>query len=211
MRIVKYTHACVRLEKGDSVLVIDPGIWAEPEALEGASAVLITHEHFDHVDVDAVRAAAARDPKLRVYTHAGLADQLALGEQFTTVAPGEGFTAAGFDIQVHGGQHALIHPDIPVVSNVAYLVDQTVYHPGDSLTNPAVPVETLLVPTSAPWLRLADAIDFVRAVRPTRAFSIHDALLSDNGAMVVDNNLRRLTEPYGVEYRRLQPAEAVEL
>ncbi len=50
MRIVKYTHSCVRLETDGGVLVIDPGVWSEPHALEGADAVLVTHEHVDHID-----------------------------------------------------------------------------------------------------------------------------------------------------------------
>jgi len=61
-----------------------------------------------------------------------------------------------------------------------------VYHPGDSLFVPDHRVETLLVPTSAPWLKLAEAIDFVRTVAPRHAYSIHDAMLSSKGEVSVD-------------------------
>jgi L-ascorbate metabolism protein UlaG (beta-lactamase superfamily) len=40
----------------------------EPEALDGADAVLITHEHFDHLDEGRVRAALDASPGLRVWT-----------------------------------------------------------------------------------------------------------------------------------------------
>ncbi|MDQ5862445.1 MAG: MBL fold metallo-hydrolase, partial [Actinomycetota bacterium] len=55
MKLTKYTHACVRLEQDGRVLVLDPGTFSETEeALDGAQAVLITHEHGDHVDVPAM-------------------------------------------------------------------------------------------------------------------------------------------------------------
>ena len=57
MRLTKLEHACVRLEKDGATLVIDPAAWSMPRALDGASAVLVTHEHFDHFDADGLRAA----------------------------------------------------------------------------------------------------------------------------------------------------------
>ena len=59
MRLTKLGHACVRLAKNGSNLVIDPGVWSGPGALDGASAILITHEHPDHLDTAAVLAALA--------------------------------------------------------------------------------------------------------------------------------------------------------
>ena len=38
MRLTKYTHACVRLEKPGSVLVIDPGTFSE---VEGQRAIYV--------------------------------------------------------------------------------------------------------------------------------------------------------------------------
>ena len=38
MKIVKYTHACVRIEVDGRVLVIDPGNFSEREAVAGADA-----------------------------------------------------------------------------------------------------------------------------------------------------------------------------
>ncbi len=211
VRLTKYTHACVRIEKDDVALVIDPGVWTEGDALRGAGAVLITHEHFDHVDPDALRVALDRDPELRVFTHPGLAATLDLGDRVVPVSPGDSFDAVGFDVRVFGGQHALIHPDVPVVANVGFLVDGAVFHPGDSFTLPTVDVDTLLVPIHSPWSRMAEAIDFTRAVRPRLAFPIHDALLNDRGLGLVDNHLRSRTEAYGVDYHRLSVGRTTEL
>ena len=153
MRITKYGHACVRIEQDGRVLVVDPGVWTEPEAVTGADAVLITHEHADHVDPEKVRG-------LQVYAPAGA--QLT-DVQAERVEVGDVFTAAGFAVRALGGRHALIHGSQPDCVNVGYVVDDRVYHPGDSLHVPEQPVETLLVPVAAPWLKLHEAIDFVQA------------------------------------------------
>ncbi|MFF5288113.1 MBL fold metallo-hydrolase [Paractinoplanes globisporus] len=182
MRLTKHGHACVRLESGDDrVLVIDPGTLSGPESMAGATAVLITHEHDDHIDVDKLRAARDSNPALAVYTHPALAE--ALGAD--PVSVGETFTAAGFTVRVVGGEHAEIVDGLPGCPNVGFIVDG-VYHPGDSLFAPAEAVDTLLVPASGPWLKLGEAIEFVRAVRPGRAFPIHDAHLSEVGVESFD-------------------------
>jgi L-ascorbate metabolism protein UlaG (beta-lactamase superfamily) len=195
MRLTKYGHACVRLERDGAVLVIDPGVFAEPAALDGADAVLITHEHPDHLDVDKLTEALATGPEATVHTHPEVAGKLSgLGDAVRPVTAGDEFQAAGFGVRAYGGMHALIHPDVPQVANLAFLVDESVYHPGDSLYVPhGASVETLLVPVSAPWLKLAESVDFVRAVAPRRAYGIHDALLSEVGGQVIDRGMTNLS------------------
>jgi L-ascorbate metabolism protein UlaG (beta-lactamase superfamily) len=207
MRLTKYGHACVRLDKDGAALVIDPGVFSEDAALTGAAAVLITHEHADHVNADALRAACGANPDLRVYTHADLASQLA-DLPVTTVEVGETFQAAGFGVRVYGGRHAEIYGGLPGVANVAYLVEGAVYHPGDSVDEPDVAPQVLLVPVSGPWLKLNEAIDLVRNTKPALAVPIHDKLLSDLGGKLVDGWLEAHG---GAEYRRLATAETLEL
>lgn len=191
MRLIKYTHACVRLERDGQALLIDPGIWAEPEAYHGVSSVLVTHEHFDHVNVELLPSILEENPALKIYTSGAVATQLAgLGEAVVTIAVGETFSAAGFDIEVVGGAHAEIYEGLPGCANVGYIVDGEIYHPGDAFYVPPTPVPTLLVPISAPWAKLAEVLDFVRAVAPRRAFPIHDALLSEIGQQGADNWVR---------------------
>ncbi|MEH1128641.1 MBL fold metallo-hydrolase [Micromonospora sp. CPCC 206061] len=204
MRLIKYTHACVRLERDGGQLLIDPGTWSEDEAFVDASAVLVTHEHADHIDADRLAAARSTNPSLPVYAPAAVAEQL---DGVTAVSPGDTFEAAGYQVRVVGGAHAEIFEGLPGCANVGYVIDG-VYHPGDSVFVPDVPVETLLVPTSAPWLKLAEALEFVRAVKPRRAFSIHDAMLSERGEQNVD---RWLDMKGGTEYARIPVGESVTL
>ena len=198
--LTKFTHSCVRFDDGDRSLVIDPGIFSEvAAALDGSDAVLITHEHPDHVDVDAVRDAAKANPRLQVWAPPNLAASLDLGDQVVAVAPGERFQAGGFDVEVFGGQHGLLHPTVPVVQNNAYLIEG-VYHPGDSVIVPTKPVQTLLLPIHAPWSSTADVIDFVVSVRAPKAVQIHDGLLNERGLFFVEGHVRRIGGEHGVEY-----------
>lgn len=214
MRMTKFTHACVRLDGGDRSLVIDPGDFSEcAEALGGASAVLITHEHFDHLNVEAVLAAARANPDLRVWSTASVVEKLAeLGSRAIAVEPGESFDAAGFSVRAYGGQHAVIHPAIGTpCANMSYLVNDTLYHPGDSFFVPPAAVETLLVPLHAPWSKLAEVIDFVVAVRAPHAFPIHDAMLSERGLKNSVGHVSRFAESYGTPISYVAPLQTVDL
>ncbi|WP_104165770.1 MBL fold metallo-hydrolase [Arthrobacter sp. SX1312] len=219
MRLTKYTHSCVRLEQDGSVLVVDPGSFSEvEEALEGAAAVLITHEHPDHVAVDRVVAVLAADPSMGLWAPPAVVDAVveglgaAAGERVHPVAGGEEFTAGGFRVRTFGGQHALIHPLIPVIANVGFLVEESVYHPGDSLIVPhGIAVGTLLVPVHAPWSKLAEVVDFVASVRAPRAFQIHDALLNEAGLGIVEGHLTRLGARYGTSFRHLAVREGADV
>jgi L-ascorbate metabolism protein UlaG (beta-lactamase superfamily) len=218
MKLTKFTHACVRLEKDGRVLVLDPGTFSETsEALDGAEAVLITHEHPDHVDVAAVSAALGERTGLQVFAPERVAGQLreaaqGAGDRIHVVEPGTSFDAAGFGIQSFGGQHALIHPQIPVVANIGYLVDKNVYHPGDSFIIPhGIEVQTLLVPIHAPWNKVGEVVDFVIGVRAPRAFPVHDALLNDTGLGLIEGHVTRIGALYGTEYKHLASRESVEV
>jgi L-ascorbate metabolism protein UlaG (beta-lactamase superfamily) len=211
MRLTKLGHACVRLERDGRALVIDPGSFSEPDAAVGADAVLITHEHPDHLDADRLRAAIAHRSGLEIWTNpsgAGLLD--GIGAPVHVVGHGDAFTAAGFEVQVHGEHHAQIHPDIPVVRNVCFLVDGAVFHPGDSFTLPDAPVTALLLPVHAPWMKASEAVEYVRRVRPDRAFALHDAMLNERGLALTDRLFGGGID-LGCPFRRLAPGEAEEI
>ncbi|MGY0019638.1 MBL fold metallo-hydrolase [Streptomyces sp. YJ-C3] len=211
MKLTKKFHSCVRLEKDGQALVIDPGGFGEQDAAVGADAILVTHEHPDHFDEARLRAGMEANPGAHIWTLNAVAEQIAAAfpGRVHTVGHGDTFTAAGFDVQVHGELHAVIHPDIPRITNVGYLVDAgTVFHPGDALTVPDHPVETLMLPVMAPWSKISEVIDYVREVKPRRAYDIHDALLTDLARPIYD---RQIGELGGAEHLRLTPGASAQV
>ncbi|MEE1803367.1 MBL fold metallo-hydrolase [Streptomyces sp. NPDC101062] len=210
MRLTKKTHACVRLEKDGRTLVIDPGTFTEQDATRGADVLLVTHEHPDHFDEDRLRAGLEANPGAELWTLRSVAERMsaAFPGRVHTVGHGDTFSAAGFDIRVYGELHAVIHPDIPRITNVGYLVDGSVFHPGDALTVPDHPVDTLLLPVQAPWSKISEVIEYVREVKPVRAFDIHDALLTDLARPIYDTQIGSLG---GADHGRLAPGASAEL
>lgn len=185
MRITKHAHACVELSRGEAHVLVDPGTFT-PNAAElvaAARAVLVTHEHFDHVDVELITSALRTRADLEVWGPSAVVERWTdeHGDRVHIVAPGDEVMAGGLSVSVHGGEHALIHRDVPRVANVGYVVEGEVYHPGDAYTPPAVDVSTLLLPTSGPWTKLGEAVDFVRAVGAATVVQIHELMLSEVG------------------------------
>ncbi|MCW2850359.1 MAG: L-ascorbate metabolism protein UlaG, beta-lactamase superfamily [Nocardioides sp.] len=194
MRITKFGHACVRIEHDGAVVVLDPGVFTDAEAVDGATAVLLTHEHPDHYHPDHLRACDAP-----VFTIDAVAARLRedapdVAERLTVVGPDDRFDA-GLPVRAVGDLHAVIHDDYPRIHNSGYLLtvgDTTVFHPGDALTVPDTSVDLLLAPASAPWLKLSEAVDFVRAVGAPRSLAIHDRVYSEVGLGMVEQHMGNL-------------------
>ena len=217
MHLTKLTHSCVSIDTGAGALVIDPGVFSESaQALGVADACLITHLHPDHLDVAAVQAALRERPHLRVWGPGSALDAVREGlvesadDRLTAVGPDELLEVLGTPVRTYGGQHALIHTSTPMVANLGYLIDERLYHPGDSFAVPPVDVDTLLLPAHAPWSKVGEVLDFLVAVGPRRAFQVHDALLNERGIDLVEGHITRIAQRYGSHFEHLQPGESRE-
>ncbi|MCP2166153.1 MBL fold metallo-hydrolase [Goodfellowiella coeruleoviolacea] len=211
MQIVHFGHACVLLDTGSARLLVDPGVFSTDfEGVRDLDAILITHQHFDHLDGDRLPALVAANPDARLIVDPGSARQVSdLGLTAETARPGDRLTVGGSTVDVLGGDHAVIHRDLPQIPNVGYYVDGgAFYHPGDSFFVPAEPVDVLALPTGAPWLKAGEAVDYLRAVAPRVAVPIHEAVLA-NPAM--HHGLFENLAPEGTQVRVLPRGETVEV
>lgn len=179
MRLQKFGHSCLLISSGDARVLLDPGTFSSGfEQLDGLTAVLVTHQHPDHLDVDRLPGLLERNPTAQVIADVATAQSLRddHGIEASVAGAGEVFDV-GMRVEVVGDMHAQIHPDIPRVPNVGYLLDGRLLHPGDALDVNDREVEILALPTMAPWMRMAEAIDYLRAVAPKVAVPIHEGLL----------------------------------
>lgn len=219
MLVTSFSHSCVLVELAGSRILFDPGnLSAGFEGLTDLDAILVTHQHPDHADVARLPALVAANPAAVRYadpqTAAQLNDDGGMGE-WSVLAPGEEFAVGEVTVRGTGGRHAVIHPDIPVVDNTAYLLDApgtraAFLHPGDSLYIPFERVDVLALPAAAPWMKLSESVDYLRGVNPRRAFPIHQGVLSDAGRGIHNARIGEMA-PAGTEFTVLSPGEATEL
>lgn len=191
------------LENDNQALIVDPGNWSTDLVIpNNVTAVILTHEHADHFDKILLRQIIDKNPNAVILAPHEMAEQL---PDFPSqgVAPGGSTTIGPFSLQFFGGKHAIIHPALGSVVNVGVLVNGTFYYPGDSFALPGVPVKTLALPVTAPWLKISESIDFMLAAKPDLAFPVHDHIASDDGKALVDRILGGFAEKSGIRYQRI--------
>lgn len=212
MRLTKFEHAALRLDHRGQTLIIDPGAFTAPlEDLSALVAVVITHEHPDHWTPEHLDRLLGAAPGVAIFAPSGVA-AAAKGYDITVVAPGDTTTAGNFTLSFFGGQHAVIHSSLPTIENVGVLVNDELYYPGDSYAVPeGVQVRTLAAPLGAPWLKIGDAMDFVLALAPKRAFGTHDVPLSEIGRTMHQQRLLWAAEQGGGQYLDLRAGDSIEL
>ncbi len=183
MRLTHFGHSCVLVELNGTTVLFDPGNFSHGfDGISGLDAILITHQHPDHVDLERLPALLEGNPSAALYADPMTASQL--GERWTPAPAGDVFSVGGIQVTGVGGTHAVIHPELPVIDNTGYLLGtpespSQLLHPGDSLFVPEQKVDVLALPTAAPWSKLSESIEFLRAVAPRVAFPIHQAVVAE--------------------------------
>jgi L-ascorbate metabolism protein UlaG (beta-lactamase superfamily) len=211
LRITKFGHSCLLVEEGEARLLLDPGAFSDGfQRLTGLTAVLITHQHPDHLQLDNLAPLVTQNPGVTLVVDEASSQQLAdAGLEARTVHDGDELDLGGVTVQVMGSQHAVIHPDLPVPPNVGYLVGGRFFYPGDAFTEPGVDVAVLGLPAGAPWMKVSEAIDYLRAVKPSAAVPMHEAVLAM--PQMHYQHFRTFGEQQGTEFHDLPAGQPVEL
>jgi L-ascorbate metabolism protein UlaG (beta-lactamase superfamily) len=184
MQITRFGHAAVLVEAAGARVLVDPGSFSADATfeLEGLDAIVVTHQHGDHVDPQRVPALLERNPGAQLLCDP---ESVAMLEHGAWTAHGDGVETMvqGVTIRGVGAQHAVIVPDLPRIANVGVLLsadgEPTLFHPGDSYETVPDGVDVLALPLSAPWTKVSETVDFVQRVSPTTVFPIHDRTISD--------------------------------
>lgn len=211
MRLTKLEHAALVIEDTGAKLYVDPGKFTTPiTESAGTVAVVITHQHDDHWTPEQLARISEANPGVRIFGPAGVA-AAAADFPVEQVAAGDEVEVGPFRLRFFGGRHALIHASIPVIDNLGVLVNDALYYGGDSFTVPVgVAVDVLAAPAGAPWMKIAEAMDYVEQVAPRRAFPTHEMLLSRAGKTLSNARLAWATEQGGGEYLPLEPGDSLD-
>jgi L-ascorbate metabolism protein UlaG (beta-lactamase superfamily) len=210
MRISKYEHALLVVEQAAAQLVIDPGSYSNLPALQNVVAVVFTHLHDDHTSQEHAQTISRNFPAVKMFGTQEVVEKLT-GLNVQAVYHGDHYEVGPFQIDFYGDLHQVIHRSIPLVQNVGVMINSQLYYPGDSYTFPEQSVEILACPTSAPWLRISDVIDFLDLIRPKKCFATHNALLSEQGHALQNNRVQQIVEKHGGEFRYLNVGESWQL
>lgn len=211
MRLTKLEHAALVVEDSGDRLYVDPGKFTTPiTESAGTVAVVITHEHDDHWTPEQLRRIVERNPDVRIFGPAGVA-AAASDFPIETVSAGDEVEVGRFRLRFFGGRHAQIHSSIPIIDNLGVLVNDALYYAGDSFTVPeGVAVDVLAAPAGAPWMKISEAMDYVQAIAPRRAFPAHEMLLSQAGKALSNTRLGWATEQGGGEFLPLEPGDTID-
>lgn len=182
MQITKLGHCCLVLDVDGTKIVTDPGSFTtEQNTLTGIDILLITHEHADHYHTESVAIIVKNNPDIEVVCNkavAALIQKENIPCKVQVVGDGESVTLSGITIEGFGTQHARIYADMGNVENTGYMVADKFYFPGDNFEQPHKPVEVLALPVAGPWMKIAECIDFAKAVKAKKAFGVHDGMIT---------------------------------
>ncbi|MGU3499981.1 MBL fold metallo-hydrolase [Mycobacterium sp. C31M] len=203
MQLTHFGHSCLLADfpdgSGGHVQVLfDPGTFSHGfEGIGGLDAILITHQHPDHADTARLPALLEANPQAKLYADPQTAAQL--GAPWTAVHAGDSFTIGHLTVRGVGGTHAVIHPEIPVIDNTSYVIGDAdhparLMHPGDALFVPGEPVDVLATPAAAPWMKVSEAVEYLRAVAPSRAVPIHQGIIDPSARGIFYGRLSEMTD-----------------
>lgn len=211
MQITKLEHACLVLEQGNKRVIVDPGSYTRLVAeYENVEAVVITHMHDDHCSEAQLDAILAKNPNVAIYGTDEVCKRLN-GYKTIAVHHGDFYTHPEFTLEFFGDMHAEIHRSIALIQNCGVMVNDLLYYPGDSYTQPDRKVEFLACPTSAPWLKIGDVMDFIEAVKPARCMPTHNVHLSEIGHELNNGRVKMVTEAGGGTFEYLLPGQTTSL
>lgn len=213
MKLTKYEHACLVLDELNQSLIIDPGMFATslPLGLTTIVAVVITHGHADHLDKTILQTLVKNNPSLTIFAPQDVLDELSDIEAKKELAqPDVSHTAGSFALDFYGHDHAVIYEKVPC-QNTAVMVNKKFYYPGDSFTEPKEKVELLAIPSGAPWMKVSEAMDFMKHVMPAAVFPTHDAVYSEAGKSFSNNWLEQEATSLGAAWKVLQTGDSIEV
>lgn len=211
MKITKYIHACILLEKEDTNLLIDPGSFtALPADVSKINFVIVTEEHFDHFNLDNLQKIANKNPEVQIYTTAAVYESMSdTSLNIHKIVGSQIVDMGAYSITFEENDHATIYRMSPCKS-LAITINDHLYYPSDTFTTTDKSIQILALPTAGPWFKVSEAIEFANAIDSKIIIPTHNALNSDIGNEVIHNSITSNLSK-GKEFIYLAPGKSIEI
>lgn len=201
MKITKFGHCCLLIEEKDIRILTDPGSWNETPNVENLDVILLSHEHADHIHIESLKTILKSNESAVIYTHIGV-KKLLDAENISCILIGDGeeINIKGISIMSFGTKHACIHNDMSIVQNTGFYIANKFFYPGDSFYNPKKDIEILALPVIAPWMKIEEAIEYAKAIKPKIVFPVHDGMLKEDRRAFTRMIPKNLLEKEGIQF-----------
>ena len=193
MKLTKYTHSCLCIESDTShqKLIIDPGsLTTLPESLIDVAVIVVGEEHFDHFSADNITSLLSKNPTARVFSTPTVAESLKkIGIACQAITGNYEEVVGDFQLSLALSDHAPVYGASPC-KVLAITVNDFLYCPSDSYTLTTKKIQVLALPTSGPWHKLSEAIDFANAIDSHYIVPTHNGLYNEIGNRVANDSIR---------------------
>lgn len=193
MKITKYGHCTLLIELNDAKILTDPGTFSDESFLDvkDIDAIVITHEHQDHFHIESIKKIIKKNPNVEIFSNHSVGKLLReQGIAFVPVGDSEVGSVKGVMIEGYGREHAEIYETVGLVENTGFIIGDLLYYPGDAFFVPEKKVPILAVPIYGPWMKISDAINFVREFSPMYVIPVHDAPLNEIGFEISERHIK---------------------
>ena len=218
MKITKYAHSFIVVEKEGQRLIIDPGSFSfkdenvSSETFLDVVGILITHSHKDHYDAVAINKILKNNPRAKVFTNLETKKVLELEDVSSETFESGEMDLGVFHVKAIPSAHEPILFSVP--QHTAFVVDGIFLHPGDSidpnLFSQKVPVAA--IPIDGPWQTSVHALEFALTLGVTHIVPIHDGHLKDFFNQGMYSSWQKVCAERGIEFHpMLKPGDSFEI
>ncbi|MBI4163568.1 MAG: MBL fold metallo-hydrolase [Candidatus Aenigmarchaeota archaeon] len=211
MKITKLGHCCLLIKEKGVKILTDPGIYSTDQIrVRNLDVILITHEHTDHLHIDSLKTVLKNNSTAKVYTNRGVGKILDKeGIKYDLLENKQSVLIDNVLIEGFGEKHAEIYPGLPTVVNTCYFIANKLFYPGDFLYNPKKPVKILALPVAGPWLKLSEAVNYAKEIKPEICFPVHDGMLKPERVGSAHTVPEDVLKPLGIKFLVLKELKEI--